>query len=84
MLLIMYEVGMSYYWIIKDGYNMQNFLVLLVTMSISLCFAISQEYSMFTHTYDLFALVLRFVMIFIATFVLVVLSIVSLYFAHLN
>lgn len=82
--LIMYVVGMSNNWITKHGYRMKTFLVLLVTMTISLFFALSTEYSMFKNTYDLIAFVLRFVMKFIAPFAMVVLSIVTLYFANIN
>jgi hypothetical protein len=81
---IMYAVGMSNNWITKHGYRMKTFLVLLVTMTISLFFALSTEYSMFKNTYDLIAFVLRFVMKFIAPFAMVVLSIVTLYFANIN
>ena len=80
---IMYSVGMVNDWI-EDGEQMKPFLVLLVTMTISLFFALSTEYSMFKNAYDLIAFVLRFVMKFIAPFAMVVLSIVTLYFANIN
>lgn len=83
-LIIMYSVGMVNDWISEDSYSMKTFLVLLVTMTISLFFALSTEYSMFKNTYDLIAFVLRFVMKFIAPFAMVVLSIVTLYFANIN
>lgn len=82
--IIMYSVGMSNDWITRDGKQMKTFLILLVTMTISLFFALSTEYSMFKNTYDLIAFVLRFVMKFIAPFAMVVLSIVTLYFANIN
>lgn len=84
-LIIMCVVGMGVNdWISNDGYSMKTFLVLLVTMTISLFFALSTEYSMFKNTYNLIAFVLRFVMKFIAPFAMVVLSIVTLYFANIN
>jgi len=81
---IMFIVGMSEDWIDKDGKSMKTFLVLLITMTISLFTALSTEYSVFKNLYDIIAFVLRVVMKFIAPIIMVILSLIVVLYSHRN
>ena len=81
---IMFMVGMAEDWIDTDGKSMKTFLVILVTMTISLFMALSTEYSVFKNLYDIIALFLRIAMKFLAPIVIVILSLFVVYYSHKN
>lgn len=81
---IMFSVGMAEDWIDTDGKSMKTFLVILVTMIVSLFMALSTEYSVFKNLYDVIALILRFTMKFIAPIIMVILSCLIVFYSHAN
>lgn len=81
---ITFMVGMSDDWIELDGKMMKMFLATLITMTIALFMALSTEYSVFKGTYDFVALIIRFVMKYLAPIAVLILSILTSVYAHKN
>lgn len=81
---IIFLIGMTEDWIDKDGKSMKTFLVLLVTMTVSLFAGLSTEYSVFKNIYDVVALLLRIAMKFIAPIMMLILSFLVVYYSHVN
>lgn len=81
---ITFIMGSTNDWIRSDGKNMKEFLVLLVTMTVSLFVALSTKYPVFKTLYDTIGFFLGFAMKFIAPIIMLILSILVVYYSGVN